>query len=83
MNLGTRVSCGKLTADSIGLPDQKVSNIIAQAVDAASINLAGADLATTIGNLSGSSFTGIQDNRLVVISNEAAVQSGIIHQQRD
>ena len=80
MNLGSRVDCGKLTVESIGLPDQKVSTIIAQAVDAANITLAGADLATTLSGL-GSSFTGIQNNRLVTISNEAAQQSGIIHQQ--
>ena len=41
-------------------------------------------VATALANLptaTGSSFTGIQNNRLVTISNEAAQQSGIIHQQ--
>ena len=33
------------------------------------------------GGATGTSFTGIQNNRLVTISNEAAQQSGIIHQQ--
>jgi len=62
MNLGERVECGRFTASNIGLADKKVASIIAQALDATSITLNGADLSTTLSDLAGGSATADWNN---------------------
>ena len=62
MNLGDRVSCGKLTPTHIGLTDRKVTEIIATALEADTIALGGTDLQTTLTALAGGSVTADWNN---------------------